>query len=87
MGKARITNDDYYIYNALATGDLKLAQRRLYSQVTEGGRYSDNPQAEYFRHELRKFMSIEVPPNLSGQLKVNMPYNIDERLYYLMVTV
>lgn len=83
MGKARITNDDYYIYNALATGDLKLAQRRLYSQVTEGGRYSDNPQAEYFRNELRKFMSIEVPPNLSGHLKVNMPDNIDDRLYYL----
>lgn len=83
MGKARITNDDYYIYSALAAGDLRLAQRQLYSQMTEGGRYSENPQAEYFRHELGKFMSIDVPPNLIGHLKVSMPESIDERLYYL----
>lgn len=83
MGKARITNDDYNIYSALAEGNLKLAQRMLYSQVTAGGRYSENPQAEYFRHELGKFLSIEVPPPLLGHLKVTMPDGIDDRLYYL----
>lgn len=82
MGKARITNDDYYIYNALATGDLKLAQKRLYSQMTDG-RYSENPNAEYFRRELGKFMSIDVPLNLNSHLKVSMPESIDDRLYYL----
>lgn len=83
MGKARITNDDYYIYNALATGNLRLAQRELYRQMTEGGRYSENPHAEYFRCELGKFMAVDIPPNLIGYLKVSMPEGINERLYYL----
>lgn len=83
MGKARITNDDYYIYNALAAGDLRLAQRELYRQMTEGGRYSENPHAEYFRYELGKFMAVDIPPNLIGYLKVSMPEGINERLYYL----
>ena len=83
MGKARITNDDYYIYNALAAGNLRLAQRELYRQMTEGGRYSENPHAEYFRCELGKFMAVDIPPNLIGYLKVSMPEGINDQLYYL----
>lgn len=73
MGRARMTNDDYYLYNAIATGDLRQAQKMLYSQVTGNGRYSENQHAEYFRHELRKFMTLEVPPALSGHLRVFAP--------------
>ena len=83
MGRARMTNDDYYLYNAIATGDLRQAQKMLFSQVTGNGRYSENPHAEYFRHELEKYMTIEVPPALSGHLRVFAPDGINDRLYYL----